>query len=186
MAVDSTRQLKQDHVTVRRIRDIAQKCSDKLYAGQDIPLEDIKIVAVVMEEFIDAFHHGKEEKAYFPETADKDEYFSEEIRKFLIEHEFGRRVANMMKRNLQEWQTGIDARESVARFLKTYAVFITDHTGKEDKFFDMLEEMKSLTAEEDRELLRHFETCGKDIGGSARIEELLRLIEYLEERNWMK
>jgi hypothetical protein len=30
--------------------------------------------------------------------------------------------------------------EPVARFLKSYAVFIDDHTGKEDKFFDIVEE----------------------------------------------
>lgn len=186
MAVNATRELKQDHVTVRRIRDIAQRCSDKLYAGEEIPLEDIQILSVVIEEFIDAFHHGKEEKAYFPGTENKSEVYSEEIRKFLIEHEFGRRVARMMQRNLKEWKSGINAREPVARFLKTYAVFITDHTGKEDRFFDMVEEMKSLSAEEDLELARHYEICRKDVGGSARVEELFRLIGYLEERAWMK
>jgi hypothetical protein len=65
-------------------------------------------------------------------------------------------------------------------------VFITDHTGKEDRFFDMVEEMKSLSAEEDLELVRHYEICRKDVGGSARVEELFRLIGYLEERTWMK
>ena len=40
----------------------------------------------MIEEFVDAFHHGKEEKAYFPETKDKNG-FAEDIRKFLIEHE---------------------------------------------------------------------------------------------------
>ena len=41
-----------------------------------------------MEELIDTFHHGKEEEAYFPSTHDKNS-FSEDIRKFLIEHELG-------------------------------------------------------------------------------------------------
>lgn len=182
----STRQLKQDHVTVRRIRDIAQKCSDRLYAGADIPLEDIAIISVVIEEFVDAFHHGKEEKAYFPTSEGKGAEYAEEVRKFVIEHEFGRRVARMMVRNLQEWKRGIDGREPVARFLKTYAAFVTDHTTKEEKFFDMVEEMKSISASEDGELLRHYELCKKDVGGDARIEELFRLIAYLEERDWMR
>ena len=79
----STRQLKQDHVTVRRIRDIAQRCSDQLYAGRNVPLEDIQIISVVIEEFVDAFHHGKEEKAYFPVNEGKSAEHAEEIRKFL-------------------------------------------------------------------------------------------------------
>lgn len=178
----STQDLKQDHVTVRRIHDIAQRCSDRLYAGDDVPVEDIKIISVVIEEFVDAFHHGKEEKAYFPATKDKG--YAEEVRKFLVEHEFGRRVAGMMRRSLQEWQGGAGAREPVARFLKTYAAFVADHTTKEERFFDAVE--KSLSGEEDRELLRHYEVCRRGVGGSARVEELIKLVQYLEERNWMR
>ena len=181
----STRQLKQDHITVRRIRDIAQKCSDRLYAGDAIPLEDIEILSVVIEEFVDAFHHGKEEKAYFPANENKNEQYAEEIRKFLIEHEFGRRVARMMLRSLREWRSGVDGREPVARFLKTYAIYVTDHTTKEERFFDTVED-RSISAKEDRELLRHYEICKKDVGGDARVEELIRLVEYLEGREWMQ
>ena len=179
----STRQLRQDHVTIRRIRDIARRCSDQLYAGADIPFEDMQIISVVIEEFVDAFHHGKEEKAYFPANEGKSAAHAEEIRKFVIEHEFGRRVAKMMLRSLTEWKRGVDGREPVARFLKTYAAYVDDHTAKEDRFFDMAE--KELSESEDRELLGRYEACKKEAGGSARIEELLRLIGYLEEREWM-
>ncbi len=182
----STRDLVQDHVTVKRIRDIAQRCSDRLYAGGDVPLEDIAVISVVIEEFVDAFHHGKEEKAYFPATETRDGTYAEEVRKFKIEHEFGRRVARMMQRSLEEWKAGVNGREPVARFLKTYAAFVTDHTGKEEKFFEMVEQSKSLSEKQDLELLRHYESCRKDVGGSARVEELLRLVQYLEEREWMR
>lgn len=182
----STRELKQDHLVVRRVRDIAERCSDALYAGRSIPLEDIDVMSVVIEEFVDAFHHGKEEKAYFPSTEGKSGAYAEEVRKFKIEHEFGRRVARMMHRHLKGWKSGVDGREPVARFLKTYAIYVTDHTGKEDMFFDMVEEMKSLSEEEDRLVLEHYDACRNEVGGSARIEELLRLIAWLEERDWMK
>lgn len=182
----STRDLVQDHVVVKRIRDVAQKCSDRLYAGDSIPLEEIEIISVVIEEFVDAFHHGKEEKAYFPASEGKNDAYAEEVRKFRIEHEFGRRVARMMQRSLKEWKNGVDGREPVARFLKTYAAFVTDHTGKEEKFFEAVEQSKSMSREEDRELLRHYKACRKEAGGDARIEELLRLVQYLEERKWMR
>src|ERR671921_860376 len=97
----STDSLMQEHIIVRRIGNIAQRCSDRLYANKDIPIEDIQIISVVMEEFIDALHHGKEEKAYFPITRSKDS-FSEDIRKFLIEHELGRRIANMLRSELDK------------------------------------------------------------------------------------
>jgi hemerythrin-like domain-containing protein len=131
------------------------------------------------------FHHGKEEKAYFPETKDRDGY-SEDIRKFLIEHELGRRIARMFRSNLREWKSGTDSREPVARFLKAYSVFVEDHTGKEDKFFNLVEERKSIPLDLDYRLQAHYEACKTDVGGPARIEELLRLVGYLEQLDWMK
>lgn len=185
--LNATQDLKQDHLTVKRLRDITQRCSEKLYANENIPFEDLEIISVVIEEFVDKFHHGKEEQAYFPETKDKNG-FSEDIRKFLIEHELGRRIARMFLRNLRTWkESGEKASiEPLARFLKSYSVFITDHTGKEDKFFDMIEEKSSLSEQENEALIRHFESCRNQVGGTARIEQTMKLIKYLEEREWMK
>ncbi|MGB6671793.1 MAG: hemerythrin domain-containing protein [Candidatus Nitrosopolaris sp.] len=184
--MNATEDLKQDHLTLRRVRDIAQRCSDKLYAGENIPFEDLKIISVVIEEFVDRFHHGKEEQAYFPETIDKNS-FSEDIRKFLIEHELGRRIARMFLHKLNAWKDGgVDSREPVARFLRSYGIFIGDHTGKEDKFFDMIEEKGSLSDEENEILMKHFESCIHEVGGAVRIEQMMDLIEYLEAREWMK
>jgi len=78
--LNATKDLKQDHLTLRRVRDIAQRSSEKLYANEDIPFEDLEIISGVIEELVDRFHHGKEEQAYFPEAKDKDG-FSEDIRK---------------------------------------------------------------------------------------------------------
>jgi hemerythrin-like domain-containing protein len=203
MNSSSTESLMQEHLIVRRLGNIAQKCSDRLYANEDIPIEDIQIISVVMEEFIDAFHHGKEEKAYFPITRSKDG-FSEDIRKFLIEHELGRRIANMLRRELNaliehddddnsnskgagvglKWNNR--NKEPVARFLKSYAIFVSDHTAKEDTFFKIIQEKNSISEEEDRKLARHYEACKGEIGGQARIEEVVKLIDYLERREWTK
>jgi hypothetical protein len=45
----------------------------------------------------------------------------------------------MLRGHLNSWRKGIEYREPVARFLKSYAIFISDHTGKEDKFFDLVD-----------------------------------------------
>lgn len=194
--MNATQNLKNDHITIRRVKEIAQKCSDKLYANQYVPIEDIEIISVIIEEFVDHFHHGKEEKAYFPDTKDKDE-FAEDVRKFLIEHEFARRIAIMLRRELNEWKNKIKEAqatnkydtttpEPVARFLKSYAIFIDDHTGKEDKFFDLVNERNVISDKENEMLLKHYEICKNQAGGEARMEEMIILIEYLEEREWMK
>ncbi|VFJ14356.1 hemerythrin domain-containing protein [Candidatus Nitrosocosmicus franklandus] len=197
--MSSTTNLKNDHITIRRVRNIAQKCSDNLYSNREVPLEHIEIISVIIEEFVDNFHHGKEEKAYFPETKGKDD-FAEDIRKFLIEHELGRRIANMLRREIKVLKESriknrnktlpntdeSKLKEPVARFLKSYAVFIDDHTGKEDKFFNLIEASKSLSLDEDKRLLEHYEVCKNQVGGEIRIQEMLKLIDYLEEQEWMK
>lgn len=195
--MNATQNLKNDHITIRRVKEIAQKCSNKLYANQYVPIEDIEIISVIIEEFVDHFHHGKEEKAYFPDTKDKNG-FAEDVRKFLIEHELGRRIATMLRRELNEWKRkrketspeinkhDTTTLEPVARFLKSYSVFIDDHTGKEDKFFDLVDERNVISDKENEMLLKHYEICKNQAGGKARMQEMIILIEYLEEREWMK
>lgn len=192
----ATQELKEDHVTLRRVRDIAMKSSKLLLENKSIPIEDIEIISVVIEEFIDNFHHGKEESAYFPETKDKNNY-AEEVRKFLIEHEFGRRIAKMLRsattnlrnseRNNQiPERENIDKKEPVARFLRTYAIFIDDHTGKEDRFFDDVEKLEYISPDLDILLLKHYDSCKVKMGGEERISQMIKLIEYLENCEWMK
>ena len=200
--LNATQNLKNDHITIRRVKDIAQKCSILLYSNKNIPIEDIEIISVIIEEFVDHFHHGKEENAYFPGTKEKDG-FVEDIRKFLIEHELGRRIAIMLRREIMELRRKVKEEnhgtnnenknekenmliyEPVARFLKSYAVFIDDHTGKEDKFFDLIDKNNKISDKEDELLLKHYELCKIQVGGEARMQEMIRLIEYLEEREWM-
>lgn len=192
----STQDLKNDHVNLRRIKDIALRCSVLLYDEKYVPIEDIEIISVLIEEFVDFFHHGKEEMAYFPETREK-KIFEEDVRKFLIEHEFGRRIAIMLKASVSNWKKSVDTTrtnnkdnkkltEPVARFLRTYAIFIDDHTGKEDLFFDKIEADDVISEEEDRLLGKLYETCKNRIGGQDKIDQLKKMIEYLEEREWMK
>lgn len=63
---------------------------------------------------------------------------------------------------------------------------VTDHTGKEDEFFDIIEEKSSLSEQENEMLIKHFENCRNQIGGAIRIEQMMKLIEYLEDRECMK
>ena len=77
-------------------------------------------------------------------------------------------------------------KEPVARFLKSYAVFIDDHTHKEDQFFELIESNKYLSTVEDKKVLEHYQICKNQLGGEVRIQEMLRLIDYLEEQDWMK
>lgn len=56
----------------------------------------------------------------------------------------------------------------------------------EDRFFDLIEEKKSISEEEDLMLIRHFDSCRDQVGGKIRMEQMFKLIDHLETKDWMK
>jgi hemerythrin-like domain-containing protein len=170
--MSATDDLLQDHVFIRRLQAVIEKCYTLLYENKNVPFGDLVKIADMMEQFVDNLHHGKEENGYFPETESR---YSEEVRKFIIEHEFGRRIARRVRIHLEELLQGRDAREPLARCLKTYSVFILDHTSKEDKFFTDIKE-KELKKEFER--LRH--ECMRKSG------DLLQTLQELESTEWAR
>lgn len=128
----SVKNLRTDHLTIRRLRSIAKKCSDLLYDGKSVPIDDMNELITLIEEFIDRCHHNKEECHLFPKI---DNSLQEEVRALIIEHEFGRRVAKMLKGYLSS-----SNREPIARLLNAYVTFLDTHMEREERFFDMIGE----------------------------------------------
>ncbi|KAG2473345.1 MAG: hypothetical protein NPMRTHETA2_1280004 [Nitrosopumilales archaeon] len=89
------------------------KCYNQLYAGKEIPFSDIEKITLIISEFLDSIYYSREENSYFACVASYGS-LKKEIRTFLIEHEFGRRVARKISIHLQRWKKGEDARESVS------------------------------------------------------------------------
>ncbi len=114
------------------------------------------MISVVIEEFVDRFHHGKEEQAYFIVIKHKDGLL-EDIRKFLVEDELEKRIATLLLRELKARTEENTSREPVVRFLKSYSVFFTDHTLQEDIFINRVEEKGSISSEDNERLLKHYE-----------------------------
>lgn len=181
--MSATDDLLQDHVLIRRLQAVIEKCYTLLYENKDVPFGDLIKIADMIEQFVDTFHHGKEENSYFPETENIDLY-SEEIRKFVIEHEFGRRIAKRVRIHLEELLQGKDAREPLARYLKTYSVFILDHTSKEDRFFTDVKEKRSLSDKEERELKKEFERMKHEC--MQKSGNLLQVLKELENAEWAR
>ena len=179
--MSATETLREDHKQIRRLDKIIIKCYTELYAGKNIPLSDIDKITFVIEEFLDSIHYSREEDSYFPCVASYD-HLKQEIRGLLIEHEFSRRIALQIKRHLKRWKEGEDAREPVARFLKTYSVYLMDHMTKEEDFFDKAES-EILSKEEEFDMYEQFKSV---MTISKKMEDLIKEIEYLETQPWIK
>ena len=138
--MSATEILRKDHEQIKRLEKVVSKCYKELYAGKKIPLSDIEKITMIISEFLDSIHYSREEGSYFPCVASYDS-LKKEIRTFLIEHEFGRRIAQKISKHLSRWKNGEDAREPVARFLRTYSIYLNDHISKEEDFFDEVEKI---------------------------------------------
>lgn len=176
--MSATETLRQDHLKIRRFDKIIIKCHQDLYAGKSIPISDLEKIVFVISEFLDAIHYSREEDSYFACVASYDT-LKEEIRKFIIEHEFSRRIAVNIAKHVQRWKNGEDAREPVARFLRTYTIYLNDHLAKEDEFFKQAPGV--LSKEEEQEMYEQFQSV---MAVSTKIETVMKEIEYLEKRDW--
>ncbi len=179
--MSATNQLRADHDQVRRLEKIVAKCANGLYNGVEIPFSDLEKITVVISEFVDTIHHSREEDSYFPCVASYDN-LKEEIRKFMIEHEFGRNIARKISEYLKKWKSGQDAREPVARYLRTYSIFLFDHLNKENKFFDNAE-ANVLSKEEETEMYEQYRSV---IAIVKKVEQMIAEIDWLETRPWYK
>lgn len=177
--MSATNQLRADHDQIRRLERITLKCSKELMNGTEIPLSDIEKITVIILEFIDAIHYGREEDSYFPCVASYDS-LKDKIRKLMVEHEFGRKSARQIAQHLKRWKNGEDQRESVARFLKVYSVYLFDHLNKENKFFDEAE-AQILSKEEETEMYEQYKSV---IATVKKVDEMIAEIDWLESRDW--
>jgi len=179
--MSATETLRNDHKQIRRLEKIIVQCYTKLYAGQDIQFSDIDKIITIMSEFLDAIHYAREENQYFPCISSYDS-LKEEIRAFMIEHEFGRRIALSISRHLQKWKEGENEREPVARFLKAYAVYLNDHMTKEEQFFDITEK-QVLSQEEEKMMYEEFRAVTAVV---TKLDDMIKSLDYLEQTPWMK
>ncbi len=179
--MSATKALREDHKQIGRLEKVIIKCYTELYAGKNIHLSDIDKISLVIDEFLDSIHYSREEDAYFPCVSSYD-HLKEEIHKLLVEHEFSRRIALQIKKYLKQWKEGKDAREPVARYLKTYSIFLMDHKTKEENFFDKAE-AEVLSKEEEYDMYEQFKSV---MAISKKMEDMIKEIEYLENQSWFK
>ena len=177
--MSATNSLREDHKQIQRLDKIIIKCYKDLYDGKDIPFGDIEKINLVIAEFLDSIHYSREEDSYFPCVASYD-HLKKEIRNLMIEHEFSRRIAKNISKHLTRWKNGEDAREPVARFLRTYSIYLMDHMSKEEEFFDKAES-EVLSKEEEMEMFEQFRSV---IAITTKMQDIIKEIEYLEKCPW--
>ena len=171
--------LRKDHEEIMKLEKVISKCYQNLHDGHHIPFTDIEKITFLISEFLDSIHFTREEGSYFPCVASYDT-LRKEISALLIEHEFSRNIAKKLSEYLAKWKNGEDMREPVARYLRTYSIFLIDHMSKEEDFFAKAENTV-LSKEEEREMYEQFTSVSTI---STKLSELLNEIKQLQEKAW--
>jgi len=171
--------LRKDHEEIMKLEKVISSCYQNLYDGHHIPFTDIEKITFLISEFLDSIHFTREEGSYFPCVASYDT-LRKEISALLIEHEFSRNIAKKLSEYLAKWKNGEDMREPVARYLRTYSIFLIDHMSKEEDFFAKAENTV-LSKEEEREMYEQFTSVSTI---STKLSELLNDIKQLQEKAW--
>ncbi len=179
--MSATNQLRADHIQVRRLEKLVLKCAEEISRGNVVPFSDIEKIMVIIHDFVDAIHHSREEDSYFPCVASYDT-LKEEIRAFMIEHEFGRNIARQISKHMLKWRQGHDEREPVSRFLKTYGIYLYDHLNKENNFFDKTES-EVLSKEEEIEMYEQYRSI---TAITKKVDDMIKEIDFLENQPWFK
>lgn len=174
--MSATSNLKEDHLIVRRIRNIAKGYVGIIYSSNSVPVDDIKKVLVLIETFIDAYHHCKEECSYFPVV--NGTMLEEEAKALAIEHELGRRIARMLNSNLDLWLRDGSNSEPVARMLKAYVEYLDVHMDREERFF--LSYDASVNEHEQEQVMDAFDAIRKERMDDARLNSMLLMLDELE------
>ncbi len=179
--MSATEILRSDHKHIKRLDTIITKCYRCLYDNKEIPVSDLERINIIVADFLDSIHYSREENSYFPCVASYDR-LQKEIRKLMIEHEFSRRIARSISKHLERWKKGKDSQEPLARFLRTYSIYLKDHMKKEEEFFDKAEQ-EVLSKEEEKEMYEQFTSV---LAVSKKTSELIKEIDYLEQQNWFR
>ena len=171
--------LRKDHEEIMKLERVISSCYQNLYDGHHIPFTDIEKITFLISEFLDSIHFTREEGSYFPCVASYDT-LRKEISALLIEHEFSRNIAKKLSEYLAKWKNGEDMREPVARYLRTYSIFLIDHMSKEEDFFEKAENTV-LSREEEKEMYEQFTSVSAI---STKLSELLNEIKQLQKKAW--
>ena len=173
--------LRNDHKQIKRLDSIITKCYSSISTGKTVPFSDLEKISIIISEFLDSIHYSREEDSYFPCVASYD-HLKKEIRALLIEHEFSRNIASKITLHLKRWKNGEDSSEPVARFLRTYSIYLNDHLSKEEDFFERAEK-EILSKEEEKEMFEQFQSA---MVITKKIESIVKELDYLENQSWFK
>jgi hemerythrin-like domain-containing protein len=127
--------LMEEHRVIERVLTALERAAGRLSRGEDVYLRFFIGTTVFIKNFVDGYHHKKEEGVLFPalvENGLNDE--AGPVAMMLAEHEEERRLSQRMRQMTERLQAGdAHARDLVIQSGLGYVRLVRQHIIKEDK-----------------------------------------------------
>jgi hemerythrin-like domain-containing protein len=174
----ATALLGEEHRVIERLLAVLEKLTT-LPVGEY--RDSWKIALEVIRGFADGCHHLKEEKVLFPALEEHGvPVEGGPVGMMLMEHEEGRDYVRSMTAALDNADPE-SARATLVDDARSYIRLLTEHIQKEDDVLFKIAE-DTLTAAEQKNLLRAFEEHEAAELGAGVHEKYLKMVEDLENR----
>jgi hemerythrin-like domain-containing protein len=174
----ATALLSEEHRVIERLLAVLEKLTT-------LPLSESragwKTALDVIRGFADGCHHFKEEKVLFPALEERGvPVEGGPVGMMLMEHDEGRQYVRSLASSLEDPDPE-RARAALIENAQSYIRLLREHIQKEDDVLFRIAE-DTLTAGEQKELLRAFEEHEQAEMGAGVHEKYLKMVERLEER----
>ena len=172
----ATQNLEYDHKYILKLLNVMEKmvinCSNDLL--------ELKMVVDIIKQYVDGFHHAKEENLFFPLLVQKG--FSNEngpVSVMLHEHVEGRKFVKGISDGIANYnKNGDSTLPDIYRNMKEYIDLLRAHIAKENNvLFKMADRL--LTPAEQQSLLDQFTAVEKRDYNNVRIQHFIIDIEGL-------
>jgi hemerythrin-like domain-containing protein len=174
----SVETLQDEHTGVLTVLEQLERAVDAAERGSPVPAAVFSDIGEFFAVFVDRCHHAKEEQAVFPLLGPDG---TAVIRRLEAEHGTGRRLARAYADAVVSYAAYPAAAPGLARAAREYSAFLRRHI--EVETFDLFPLMaRTLTPEEDDELVREFDEIEEKQIGPGTHERLHGMIDSLAPR----
>lgn len=170
--MESTEQLKHEHVVIKRVLAALKVAAER----GDVPVAVLKDLVTFSQTFVDRCHHGKEEGCLFPCMEERGvPKEGGPIGVMLMEHEMGRNLV----RSIGEAVAQEADRRAVVNLVENYVDLLENHIFKEDNvLFTVASQV--MGPKDDRETKECYEETESERVGAGVHEEMLALAGRIE------
>ncbi len=167
--------LTEEHKVILKVVHASNSLAEMLENGEAVPPETLLGIVEFAQQFVDGYHHHKEEDILFPALEKAgNKAINCRLKALRDEHQFGRKLISQLAQSIKDYvENKPGSRKTVMDSLLSIPRLYPGHMYREDTIvFPMIKEM--LGKDQQDALVSKFEEIEKEIGNEFH----QRYIEY--------